>query len=399
MLVHLEINLDNIATNIKAIRSVISGRAKIMAVVKANAYGHGLVEVSKCCEINGADFLGVDEVREAMILRTAGVRIPILVMGFTEKEDIVPAIENNISLTVSNIYQAKLIFEQAKKIQKRAKVHLKVDTGMRRFGPIEVNAVNFLKEIKSIPKLEIEGLYSHLADAESRDKSFTFRQLGAFQEIIADFKKEGFSAPYNHVAASAAALSIPSSQLDMVRLGIVIYGLFPTPELRTFFDLKPAMVFKTKIVELKRLPGSQKIGYGGSYTTQNPTTVAVIPVGYADGLDRGLSNLGKVLVGGQRSNIIGKVCMNSTIIDVTDVENVQMEDEVVIIGRQGNEEIAPGELAGYTGTINYEIIARIPEHIPRVYIKDGKKYTSSVTRKVLDIKEPDKTDQVITKEE
>jgi alanine racemase len=393
MLSWLEINLDNIAQNIKSIRSFISGRSKIMAMIKANAYGHGLIEVGKCCQDAGADFLGVDEVREALALRFAGVRIPILVMGFTEREDVISAIKNNISLTVSNIYQGRLISEEAEKIQRKAKVHLKVDTGMRRFGPIEVNAVEFLKEVKKIPKLEFEGLYSHLASAEARDKSFTFRQLGTFQEIIADFKKEGFSVPYNHIAASAAALSIPSSQLDMVRLGIVIYGLFPTPELRSFFDLKPAMVYKAKIVELKKLPGSQKIGYGGAYTTQNPTTIAVMPIGYADGIDRGLSNLGKVLVRGQRVSIIGRVCMNSTIIDVTDVDNVAMEDEIVVIGRQGNEEITPGELAGYTGTINYEIIARIPEHITRVYIKEGKKFTNSTARKILDIKEPDKIEE------
>jgi alanine racemase len=374
MLAHLEINLDNIAENIRSIRGFISGRAKVMAVVKANAYGHGMIEVAKCCEENGVDFLGVAEAGEALALRDVDIRIPILVMGFAEKNDIADAIEKNISLTISNIYQAKLIFEEAKRIGKRAKVHLKVDTGMRRYGPIEINAVNFLKEIKRIPKLDIEGTYSHLADAENRDKSFTFRQLGAFQEIIADFKKEGFSAPFNHIANSAAALSIPSSQIDMVRLGIVIYGLFPTPELRTFFDLKPALTYKTKIVELKKLPGSQKIGYGGSHTTQNPSTIAVIPVGYTDGIDRGLSNLGKVLAGGQRVSIIGKVCMNSVILDVTNIEDIKMEDEVVIIGEQGNEEITPGELAGYIGTINYEVVTRLPDHLPRIYIKNGKRY-------------------------
>jgi len=376
VLAHLEINLDHVAENIKTIRNIISGRAKIMAVVKANAYGHGMIEVSRVCEEAGIDFLGITEVKEGILLRAAGIRIPILVMGFTEKKDIENAIKENISLTVSNVYQAKLIFEEAKRIGGRAKVHLKVDTGMRRYGPIEINALDFLKEIKKIPKIDIEGLYSHLADAENRDKSYTFKQLGTFQEIIADFKKEGFSAPFNHIAASAAALSIPSSQIDMVRLGIVIYGLFPTPELRSFFDLKPALTYKTKIVELKSLPGSQKIGYGGSHTTQNPSIIAVIPVGYADGVDRGLSNLGKVIVRGQRANIIGKVCMNSIILDVTNIENVAMEDEVVIIGRQGNEEITPGELAGYIGSINYEIVARLPEHLPRIYIRDGKKYKS-----------------------
>src|SRR4030042_4078459 len=262
VLAHLEINLDNIAENIKAIRGFISGRAKLLAVVKANAYGHGMIEVSKVCEEAGIDFLGISEVKEGILLRAKGIRIPILVMGFTEKKDIESAIKENISLTISNVYQAKLIFEEAKRIGRRAKVHLKVDTGMRRYGPIEINAVDFLKEVKKIPKLDIEGLYSHLSDAENRDRSFTFKQLGAFQEIIADFKKEGFSAPFNHIANSAAALSIPSSQIDMVRVGIVLYGLFPTPELRTFFDLKPALAYKTKIVELKKLPGSQKIGYG-----------------------------------------------------------------------------------------------------------------------------------------
>lgn len=372
MLTKVEINLDNLKENLQMIRSFINGESKIMAVVKSNAYGHGMTEASKVCQENGIDFLGVSNVTEGLKLRKAGIRIPILVMGFTEKEDVAKAIEADIQMTISNVNQAKIIFEEAKNIEKRAKVHLKIDTGMRRYGPIEVNAVEFLKEVRKIPKLEFIGVYSHLSDADNRDKSFTFRQLGTFQEVISDFKKENFSAPLNHIANSSAALSIPSSQMDMVRLGIVIYGLFPTPELRSFFDLKPVMSYKTKIVELKKIPGSQKIGYNGSHTTTNPSTIAVIPVGYADGIDRGLSNLGKVLVGGERCPILGKVCMNSTIIDVSNVEGVKMEDEVVIIGKQLNQEITPGELAGYVGTINYEIVSRIPEHIPRVFIENKK---------------------------
>jgi alanine racemase len=367
----VEINLDNIAHNVKALREFINPKSQILAVVKSNAYGHGMVEVSKVVLKNGASWLGVDKIEDAVELRKAKIVEPILIMGpiIDDLDSIEEGIREDVTFTISSLEQARTLFSMARKLQKKANVHIKVDSGMNRYGLTQAEVIEEMQKIKKVPKLHLQGIYSHLAEADNRDKTATFKQIGIFQEIIMHLEKEGMLFPIKHIANSGAALGIPSAQLDMCRLGIVIYGLFPSPELKSFFDLRPSLEYKTKVAQIKRVGGSVKIGYGGSYTTKRPSLLAIIPIGYADGIDRGLSSLGKVLVGGKRANMVGRICMNATIIDITDISGVKPGDEVVIIGQQGLETITAGEIAGYLGTINYEIVSRIPSEIPRKYIR------------------------------
>jgi alanine racemase len=313
--------------------------------------------------------LAVDNIDEGLELRKAKVIAPILVFGYPELELIDKAVENDLTLTVYDRDTLRMISKSGILLKKPVKVHVKVETGMNRYGVMPFELMEFMNYLKHTPKIELEGLYSHFASAQSRDKSYTFHQLGIFQKVTEDLKKAGYNIPLIHIANSAAALSIPSSQLDMVRLGICLYGLFPTPELGTFFDLLPALEWKSKIVSLKRIAGSEKVGYDGSYTTNGAIMIAVVPVGYADGYDRNLSNYAKVLVNGQRANVIGKICMRAFMIDVSNIENVKVGDEVILIGKQGEEQITAGELSGLLGTINYEVVSRISPALPRVYVK------------------------------
>ena len=365
----LEINLKNIAENTRNLKSSI--KAKIMVVVKANAYGHGLTEVAKTTEKAGADFLGVDNIEEGLTLRKAKIKIPILVLGRPDEDPnlLEKAIKNNLTLTVFDVEIVRAISKIGVQLGKLCRVHVEVETGMNRYGLMPDEVLDFFKLLKRTPKIEIEGIYSHFASAESRDKSYTFKQLGNFQKTIEILRRESFEVPIKHIANSAAALSMSSTHFDMVRLGITIYGLFPTPELGSFFELKPALTFKSHIVSLKKLSGGEKVSYDGSYLTDAPTLIAAIPIGYADGYDRKLSSFAKVLVRGKRVPQVGKVCMSAMMIDVSGVEGVQLGDEVVLIGEQDGEKITAGELAGLLGTINYEIVARLPEHLPRKYIR------------------------------
>lgn len=366
MISFLEINLKHIAENTANLKNAI-GKAKLLVVLKANAYGHGLIPIAKTTAKSGADYLGVSTIDDGLKLRKARLKIPILVFGCSEPDLIEKAIEKDLTLTVFDLDTLKLISKIGLKIGKPCKVHVKVETGMNRYGLLINEVVGFLKYLKRTPKIELEGIYSHLATAESHDKSYTFKQLGIFQKITEMLKKENIKIPIKHIANSAATLSMPTTHYDMVRLGITIYGLFPSPELGTFFDLNPALEFKSKIVSLKRLPGGEKVSYDGSYLTNAPATVAVVPVGYADGYDRKLSNFSKVLVGGKRSPVIGKICMNAIMVDVSGADNVKIGDEVVLIGKQGSETVTAGELAGFLGTINYEIVARLSDDLPRIY--------------------------------
>jgi alanine racemase len=368
MLSHIEVNLKNISENTKNLKNAI-GKAKLMAVVKSNAYGHGLVEVAKTVVKAGADYLAVDNIEEGLALRKAKIKTPILVFGWPEPELIDKAVENDLTLTVFDKDTVRRISKAGMLFKKPAKVHVEIETGMNRYGLMPEGIIEFMNYLKHTPKVEIEGIYSHFASAQSRDKSYTFKQLGIFQKILENLRKEGYNIPLKHIANSAATLSMPSSHFDMVRLGICLYGLFPSQELGSFFELKPALEFKSKIVSLKEIAGSEKISYDGTYTTNGPTRIGVVPVGYADGYDRRLSNYAKVLVRGERAPVVGKICMRAFMINVSLIEGVEVGDEVVLIGKQGDEQITAGELSGLLGTINYEVVSRLSPDLPRVYIR------------------------------
>ena len=368
----LEIDLSAIAKNVQYFKNFLKGKTKLLAVVKSNAYGHGLTEVGKTAEAAGADWLGVGSVEEGLTLRKAGVKIPILVFLYPGFSDLKKAIKENLVFTVWDKDTVRIIAQTAKELKTTAKVHLKVDTGMHRLGAEPAEAVELANFIYRLPNIELEGVYSHFATATSRDKSFVFKQLSVFHETIEAIEKKDIKIKLKHIANTAACLSMTSSHLSMVRVGLGIYGLFPTTELRSFFELKPALTWKTKIVAIKKVKGGEKVGYDGIYTTPAPQVLGIVPVGYADGLDRKLSNVGKMIIRNKRVPIVGRISMNMTILNLSDIENPKIGEDVIIIGKAKTEQITAGELAGYLDTIPYEIVTRIAEHIPKKFIKGGK---------------------------
>lgn len=365
----LEINLSHITENTRVIKNFLGMDITLLAVIKSNAYGHGLVKSAQAAIAGGAEYLGIISVGEGEKLRKAGIEAPILLLGPVVDEEIDQAIKLGLTMMIYSVESGQKISKRALALKKRVKIHLKVDTGMSRFGIFPWEVIPAVNNLKRMPKLDLEGIYSHFSQAENRNRTATFKQLGTFQEALNALSAEKILPKYRHIANSAAALSMKSTHFNMVRIGITLYGMFPTPELKNFFDLKPALEFKTRIAQLKRFNGGEKVSYGGVFTVQGPSSIAVLPVGYAAGVPRGLSNLGKVLVKGQRCPIIGNICMEQVMVNVSDVAEVKEGDEVILIGKSGIENITPGEWAGYLGTINYEITTRIPECVPRVYIK------------------------------
>lgn len=365
----VEINLGNLAFNIKSIKDFLNPKTKLLAVVKSNAYGHGMAAVAREAAKAGVDSFGVFEVSEGETLRKNRIKLPILVFGPATPEEIKKAIKYDLTLTVYNLDIAKTISRTAQSLGKRAKVHVKVDTGMRRLGVRAGEGVEFFGALKKLPRIDIEGVYSHFASAGSTDKTYTFKQLGEFQSMIVELDRKGLKPSIVHIANSAAMLEIPSSHCDLVRCGVAIYGLFSTTRLRNFFDLKPVMTVKSVIIDMKKLISGEKVGYEGTYKTAKPTIMGVVPIGYAHGYDFHFSNMGKMLVGGKRVPVIGRVGMEFTSIDISEIPDAKIGDEVVVLGSQENEMVTAGELAGYLGTINYEIVSRINPSLPRIYKK------------------------------
>lgn len=369
MLTWVEVDLKKIKNNIKKLKEFIGSSVKVLAVVKSNAYGHGLVQVAKAAQEAKADFLGVDDINEGLLLRKNKINIPILIFGVIDHDLIEKGVMADLTFTVYDRDCVRKISTAARKLKKSINVHIKVETGMNRYGVFTHQVASLATYIKKSSRMVLEGIYSHFSSAESRDKTYTFSQLGNFNEALEFLRREDIKIPIRHISKSASALSMSSSHFDMVRLGLVIYGLFPTPGLGTFFDLEPALEFKSKILQLKKIGVDQRVSYGGTYLTKSPTMIAIVPVGYSDGYDRKLSNLGKVLIGGQRCQVIGRVCMSNIIVDATDVPDAKQGDEVVLIGKQGDEQVTAGELAGLLDTVNYEIVSRISDSLPRVYKK------------------------------
>ncbi|MBU1290488.1 alanine racemase [bacterium] len=372
----IEINLDAIAQNVRNIKKLIGEKKELMAVVKGNGYGHDILEISSIVLKNGATRLAVARLEEGIFLRKAGIAVPILVLGLTLEQQVELLVLYNITPTVSEYEMIEKLSESAFKEDKIVKVHLKVDTGMGRIGIFSNHVLNFIKKVKVLKNVEIEGIFTHFSVADEKDKSYTEKQFGKFMEVLTFLEKEGIRIPVKHVSNSATLLDLPHMWLDLVRPGISIYGLYPSTEVQKTVKLIPAHTFKTRIVFLKELPAGEYISYGRTYTTkQKRTVIASLPVGYADGYNRLLSNQGEVLVRGKRFPVIGRVCMDQTMIDVTNLPQVEIGDEVVLWGRQGQEEITVEEIADKIKTINYEVV-HMPDkkRVPKLFIKDGKPY-------------------------
>ena len=368
-----EIDLSAYGHNIGELKRITELGRRFMAVVKADGYGHGAVEVSRTALESGADCLGVARLEEGLQLREAGIEAPILIFGYTSPERARILIDSDLTQTVFSHAAAEALSYQAATSGDKLRAHIKVDTGMGRLGVLATEAplerrLHEVQSIAGLPGLEIEGLFTHFATADRSDESYALLQLHRFRELIGALDDLGLDIPVKHAANSAALMSLPDSHFDMVRPGIATYGLQPSSErLRDDLDLRPALAWKTRIIHLKQVPAGFGVSYGITYKTAKPTTLATVPAGYADGLNRLLSSRGEMLVGGRRVPIVGRVCMDLTLLDVGEVPDVTTGDEVVIIGQQGDEALSAEEMATTLDTINYEIVTSIAARVPRIY--------------------------------
>jgi len=361
-----EIDLGAVRYNLGRMREFISGDVGIMAVVKANAYGHGIERVSRVLVEEGVNYLGVATVDEALTLRKSGIGTPILVLGSVLGEEARVAVENDVTLTLCNKRLLDILKDLASGTGLRPRVHIKVDTGMGRIGVWHDEAVGFIRDVISAGGIEVEGVYTHFSSA-ARDKMVTRMQIDLFEKVLEDIKRAGISIRYKHAANSVAVVDWKGSHQNLVRTGIFLYGVYPKEDFRRTLELKPVMNLKTRIVHLKDTPPGRSISYGRTYITQENTRIATIPIGYADGYGRILSNKAKALLGGRHVRVVGMVTMDQTILDVGNVKDVNIGDEVVLIGKQGDAEIPIEKIAKLAGTIPYEILAAITDRVPRVY--------------------------------
>ena len=369
----VEINLDALECNFDAVREELPENMKILAVVKANAYGHGAIGIAKFLE-DKADYLAVAATDEALELRKNGVNCPILILGHIPYGDYDNIVKFNITPTISDFYEAELLSKAAVKAGVTAPLHIAVDTGMNRIGfLVNAESVKEIKEINSLPNIKIEGVFSHFAAADISDKTYTRKQVEKFDQFMKTLSAEGVNAPIKHLYNSAAIADL-EKKYDMVRQGIILYGLRPSDEVE-FNNIKvpqPVMSMKTRVVQVKTLPAGECISYGCTFTTEKETKVATLCAGYADGVTRVLSNNGEVLIRGKRAKIIGRVCMDQFMVDVTDIPDVEAGDTATIFGTDGEETISVDEIAKKANTINYEIICNINSRVTRVYMKNGK---------------------------
>ena len=369
----VEINLDALGCNFDAVREALPENTKILAVVKANAYGHGAIGVAKFLE-DKADYLAVAATDEALEIRKNGVNCPILILGHIPYGDYDNIVKYKITPTISDFYEAELLSNAAVKAGVTAPLHIAVDTGMNRIGfKCDQASVEEIKKIKTLPNIEIEGVFSHLAAADMLDKAYTKMQAEKFDGFVNALSEEGVNAPIKHLYNSAGIADL-EKKYDMVRQGIILYGLRPSDEVE-FNNIvvpQPVMSMKTRVVQVKTLPAGECISYGCTYTTEKETRVATLCAGYADGVTRVLSNNGEVLIRGKRAKIIGRVCMDQFMVDVTDIPDVEAGDTATIFGTDGEETISVDEIAKKANTINYEIICNINSRVTRVYMKNGK---------------------------
>ncbi|MFH1995431.1 MAG: alanine racemase, partial [Candidatus Omnitrophota bacterium] len=363
-----EVNLKALHYNINELRKIVGKTVAVMVVVKGNAYGHGLIEVSRALRDARVDYLGVATVDEAIRLREKKVNIPVLILGSVLAEEAEEAAKRDITLTLCNEELLSIIRDIAKRRKIKIKVHIKVDTGMGRIGVWHEEAVDFIKRVHAEKSIIVEGVYTHFSSA-GRDNFFTQYQMDSFNNLIHELESKDISIKYKHAANSIATVDLSSSYLNLVRPGIIVFGIYPKRNFERLIDLKPALSLKTKIVFLKDTPPGRSISYGRTYITQRHTKIATLPIGYADGYGRILSNKAEVLIRGQRAPVVGKVTMDQTMVDVGRVRGVKVGDEVVLIGKQGDQVIRTEKLARLAGTIPYEVLCSISNRVPRSYKK------------------------------
>ena len=376
-----EIDLDALARDFRAVRQAANAQAKVCCVVKADAYGHGAVRMAREFEELGADWFAVSNLEEALQLRLGQIQKPVLVLGYTPPEEAAALAKYHISQCVYSLEYAKELSHYAVESGVTVKIHVKIDTGMSRLGfyyqdiSRDEATVQEVKAACTLPGLYPEGIFTHFAvsDEGKEGDAFTMRQFGCFKEMIESLLREDVSFEVRHCANSAAVFDYPLSHLDMVRAGIVIYGLYPSGELRSRPALEPVLSLKSVVSHVKTVKPGATIGYGRKFTADREMKVATVPVGYADGYPRILSTKSaQVLIGGKRCTILGRICMDQLMADVSDLPEVQVGDTVTLIGRDGQEAISADELASLEGSINYEVVCGLSKRVPRVYLKHGK---------------------------
>lgn len=370
--VQAEVDLDAIRHNIMEMKKHIRPETKLLAVVKADAYGHGAVAVAKALE-DLADYYAVAHLAEGAELRRYGIQTPILVLGACMPEEFEELIRNRITINIFSLEDAISLSETARRMEMRAKVHIKLDTGMGRIGlPCNRETVAAIKRMAELPGIELEGIFTHFAKADERNKEAFEYQLNQFRYMLGCLEEAGITFPIRHAANSAAIMEQGDLELDMVRSGISTYGLYPSEEVqKASADLIPAMSLRSKITYIKTVPAGTGIGYGWTYVAPRETRVATIPVGYADGYKRALSNQARVLIHGQSAPIIGRICMDQFMVDVTEIPEAQIGDSVTLFGRDGKEQIPVEELADAASSFNYEFICGMTRRVPRIYTWKG----------------------------
>jgi alanine racemase len=366
----VEVNLSAIEHNARRLVA-LADDAHVLAMVKANAYGHGAVPVARAAVRGGVHWLGVVSLGEALELRHAHITTPILVTGYTPPEETPLAVENDVTLSVFTLDVARALADAARARNVRARVHLKVDTGMSRLGVSPDDAVMFARAVSALAPIEIEGVYTHLAAADVLNawgETFTQTQVAKFRAVLRALEEAGIRPRYRHCANSPALLRLPEAHFNLIRSGILLYGLDPDPDVPRPPDLIPALAFKTRVAHVRDIAAQTYVGYGGAFRASRAMRIAILSVGYADGYRRALANKGQVLIHGTRAPIIGRVCMDQCFADVTHIEGVHAGDEAVLIGKQGAEEIRAEEVAAWAGTNNYEIITTISARLERRYL-------------------------------
>ena len=371
--VYADIDLDAIYENVKNAKALLKKDTKMMAIVKADGYGHGAVEVARQID-ELVDAYGVAILEEGIELRKAGFTKPILILGYTPKPLYPAMIRYNIATAVFTMEMAKEISDTAVAMHKNANIHIKLDTGMSRIGfAITKESKEIIEQIAKLPGIEIKGCFSHFARMDEKDKTKANEQFAKFTKMVNALEKDGVDLGIRHISNSAGIMEAPEVQMDMVRNGICLYGLYPSEEVqKERLPLKPAMELKAYVSYVKTLEPGVEIGYGGTYTTTKKTRVATIPVGYADGYSRCLSGKGSVLIHGKKAPILGRVCMDQFMVDVTEIPDVAFMDEVILIGRDQEEQIKVEDLAELSGRFNYEFVCCLSKRIPRAYLKNGK---------------------------
>lgn len=360
-----EIDLSAIKHNVREIKKGLKPGVKFCAVVKADAYGHGAVAVTRAVLSAGADRLAVAILGEAIELREAGFLVPIQVLGYTPQQQAKTVAAYGIEQTVYSMEAVRALAAAGMETGKKVKVHIKIDTGMGRIGILPEEAGDFAAAVAAMSGVEIEGVFSHFATADADDKSYAYEQYGRFQQALDRIKDKGIDIPIRHIANSAAALEMPETHLDMVRPGIIMYGLWPSPEVKRNVTLKPAMCLKAQVAHVKTVAAGTGISYGRAYIADSERKIATLPIGYADGWTRLLSGRTDVLINGSRAPLVGRICMDQCMADVTGIAGVKSGDTAILFGTPA---LTTDEVADVLGTINYELVCMVGKRVPRVYV-------------------------------